>query len=272
MTSVRFGTPESRQRITGRNRDLAMPATTITIALDGNIPLDIFAEGMQRFQKLVKVLSDEVSGSDAIDWYIEELASGSAVATIRGEAAFVESVERVVRAYSAVGRALETGETIPYSKQVADAARHMTSLVKDPVESIRFQTDTETATITPGAPRQQPAYLGAFGAVTGRIETLRSRGRLSFTLYDELDDRAVHCSLHPGQTELVRDAWGHRAIVEGRIKREPITGRAIEIAPVERITTLPDAVPGSYRHARGIAPAEAGEPSTEVVMRRLRDA
>jgi hypothetical protein len=112
----------------------------------------------------------------------------------------------------------------------------------------------------------------AFGAIEGRVETLRSRSRLSFTLYDSLDDQAVTCYLRPEQQELVRDAWNRRVVVEGWIKRDSTTGRPVEINQIERITILPEVVPGSYRRARAILPALPGAEAPEVVIRRLRDA
>jgi hypothetical protein len=249
-----------------------MTDTTITLALNGDVPLDDFADGIREFWRLVNALTQEVSGKSDIAWFIDELHGGSAIATIRGEADQVEDVERVVHAYAVVGRALERNEVIPYSPRVAKAARSLTSLLNGNITSIRFETETVTSTVTTGAPDQSRAYLSAFGAVEGRIETLRSRHRLSFTLYDSLNDQAVYCTLRSEQSELVRDAWGKRVIVEGWIKREPVSGRPVEISPVESIITLPEVMPGSYRRARAVAPPRLDAPSTEEAIRRLRDA
>jgi hypothetical protein len=248
------------------------PETTLTLVLGGEVPLNQFTESMQNFRQLIDVLTQEVSGKAKISWIIDELAGGSAVATIRGEAEQLDDVERVVRAYSVVGRALERHEVIPYSPRVTDAARKLTSVLYGTITSIRFETQSDEATITTGAADQTRATLAAFGAIEGRIETLRSRRRLSFTLYDSLNDQAVYCLLRPQQAELVRDAWGRRVMVEGWIKREPTTGRPVVINPVERIRILPEVVPGSYRRARAVAPAPPGGPRSDVVIRRLRDA
>lgn len=70
------------------------------------MPLDVFAESMQRFRRLIDVLTQEVSGKANIRWIVDDLAGGSAIATIRGEAEQEEDVERVVRAYPIVGRSL----------------------------------------------------------------------------------------------------------------------------------------------------------------------
>jgi hypothetical protein len=249
-----------------------MTNTTLTLALNGDVPLDEFAHAVQDLWNLVNALTQEVSGKSEVAWFVDELAGGSAIATIRGEAEQAEDVERVVHAYAVVGRALERHEVIPYSPRVAKAARSLTSILNGNITSMRFETDSVASTVTTGAPDQSRAYLSAFGAVEGRIETLRSRRRLSFTLYDSLNDQAVFCTLRPDQAELVRDAWGKRVIVEGWVKREPVSGRAVEIGPVESITTMPESAPGSYRRARAIAPARPNAPSTEEVLRRLRDA
>jgi hypothetical protein len=155
---------------------------------------------------------------------------------------------------------------------VANAARNLTSVLNGKITSIRFETDEYEAMVTTSAPDQSRAYLAAFGAVEGRIETLRSRYRLSFTLYDSLNDQAVYCRLRQEQHELMRDAWDKRVIVEGWVKREPTFGRPVEVNPVENIILLPEAAPGSYRRARAISPARPGDPSPEAVIRRLRDA
>ena len=252
--------------------DAAMPDTTLTLVLGGDVPLELFAISMLSLRQLVDALTQEVSGEANIDWIMDELTAGNAIATIRGFADRIEDVERVVKAYAVVGQALERHETIPFSRQVEDAARKLTAVLNGKITSIRFETDAVDSTITTGARDHSPAYLAAFGAIEGRIETLHSRRRLSFTLYDSLNDHAVYCRLRPEQHEVVRNAWDKRAIVEGWIKREPTSGRPVEIDPVDNVRVLPEADPGSYRRARAIAPAVAGDEPPEAVLRRLRDA
>lgn len=254
------------------SKGAAMPETTLTVALGGDVPLDLFAISMQRFRQLIDALTQEVSGKANIAWIVDELAGGSAIATIRGKAEQEEDVERVVKAYAAVGRALERHEVIPYSTQVADAARSLTSVLNGKITSVRFETGDEASIVTTGVPNRSQAHLAAFGAVEGRIETLRSRRGKSFTLYDSLDDLAVYCSLRPDQGALVRDAWEKRVIVEGWIKREPTSGRPVSINPVENVTILPELSPGSYRRARAVAPAGPGDEPPEALIRQLRDA
>jgi hypothetical protein len=249
-----------------------VPETTLTLVLGGDIPFDHIAESMVRFRRLIDALTEEVSGEANIAWVVDELAAGNAVATICGKADQAEDISRVVHAYAADGHALERNEVIPYSPRVANAARSLTSVLNGNITSIRFETESDEATVTTATPDQPRAFLAAYGSVEGRVETLRSRHRLSFTLYDSLHDQAVYCLLRPDQAELVRDAWGRRVVVAGWVNREPTTGRPVELYPVERIEILPEVVPGSYRRARVVAPAHADAPRSDVMIRRLRDA
>ena len=258
--------PEARRESVGRRH-------TLTLTLGGNVPLDLFAQTMQRFERLIDLLTREVSRDAGISWSVDELAAGSAVVTIRGEAEHPEAVERVGRAFSVVGHALERNETIPYSSQIGQAARSITAVINGRIPFVQFDGGSDVATITSGIPVEQASgVIGAHGSIEGRIETLLSRRRLGFTLYDSLSDRAIQCHLQPEQVDLVRNAWGHRALVQGWIQRHPATGQPVLINPVRSIDVLPDVEPGSYRRARAILPVSAGEPSANVAIRRLRDA
>jgi len=250
-----------------------MSETTLTLALGGDVPLDLFAETMQRFRRLIDLLTHEVSRDAGIAWIVDEQSGGSAVITIRGEAEHPEAVARVGRAYAEVGQALERHQVIPYSPQIAQAAERITQVINGQILSIRFEALNEVATVTSSVPVEQVAGLiGAWGSVEGRVETPRSRRRLGFTLYDSRNDEAVQCSLTDEQSDLVRPAWDRRVIVQGWITRDPMSGRPVSINPVRSIDVLPEGELGSYRRARAIAPPDAGALSPEVAIRRLRDA
>jgi hypothetical protein len=254
-------------------RGAAMSNTTLTLTLGGDVPLDLFAQTMQRFDQLLEVLRREVSGDADIAWTVEELAAGSSVVTIQGEADQPEAVERVSRAFSVVGQALEQNQIIPYSRAVEQAARSIIQVINGQIPYIQFDSLGEVATITSGRPvGHAPDPIGAYGSIEGRIETLTSRRGLVCMLYDSLEDRAIRCHLKAEQMDLVRDAWRHRALVQGWIQRHPTSGRPRAINPVRSIEVLPEIEPGSYRRARGILPVGPDKPSPEVVIRRLRDA
>jgi hypothetical protein len=91
-------------------------------------------------------------------------------------------------------------------------------------------------------------------------------------LYDQIFDRAISCYLGEDQESQMRDAWGRRVLVMGKVGREPLHGRAVVIREITRIEILRDTEPGSYRRARGVWQRAAGADPPEQVIRRLRDA
>lgn len=248
-----------------------MANTTLTIALNGDVPLLAFTEAMQRFNALISALVHEVGGGAEASWLIEELHGGSAVATVRGEATEGPVVEKVVRAYQIVGRALQANEVIPYSERVEREARAITSVLDGKITSIRFTTDDEDAIIYKATAVPRPMLVSAYGAVEGHIHTLTSRNKLSFTLYDILFDRAVTCYLSVGQEELMRDVWGKRAIVVGYVSRDPLTGRPEAIRNVTAVQVVEEVPAGADRDALGIL--NQGDETVDAVeaIRRVRD-
>ena len=250
-----------------------MVGDNLTLEIGGEVSLQDLADGFVRFRKLIDALTDEVSEKAGITWVVDDLRPGSAVATIRGEAPKPEDVGRVVHAYGIVGRSLQHGEPIPYSEKVRRSARDLLSLLGGKVISIRFETpDEEWTVVTPAARVASMGPRSAFGAIEGRIETLTRRKGLRFILYDTLHDRAVACYLNEDQEELMRGGWGRRAIVEGLVTRDPVTGLPATIRQVRNIEFLPESARGSYRNARGVLPFSPDEASPEEVIRRLRDA
>ena len=112
----------------------------------------------------------------------------------------------------------------------------------------------------------------SFGAIEGVVQTLSSRRGLRFTLYDSAYDKAVSCYLEQGREDMMRNVWGRRAVIEGRVTRDPETGRPLSIRRVAAVEVVPDYPPGSYRLARGIIPLRPDDPSPEEAIRRVRDA
>ena len=118
----------------------------------------------------------------------------------------------------------------------------------------------------------QPDTTVAIGAVTGRVQVLSNRGGLRFNMYDTVHDKAVSCYLKQGQEDLMREAWGQRAMVSGEVTRDKATGRPITIRQIMNLEILEETVAGSYHEARGAVPWEPGDALPEDVIRRLRDA
>lgn len=251
-----------------------MPNDSITLGLSGEVSLAQLASAVNDLSALVATISDEVGGQEnEAEWIVEYLDAGSATLTFAGQAAEEDIVEKIVRAYEIVGRNLERGEPIPYSSKVEKAARRITSLLNGTVTAVRFETPGATATvISPSVKAEAQRQLHAYGAVEGRIQTLTSRGGLRFVLYDSLFGKAVYCYLKAGGEDLMRGAWDRRAVVEGWVSREPVTGRPVSVRQVSSVRHLDDGERGSYRKARGAVPPGDGAPPPEETIRILRDA
>lgn len=252
-----------------------MPSTPVTIYLEGDVPFQDFATAIQAFWGLISNLSREVSPQATIHWTVESLEVGSATATARGESESREALERVADAYLRVGKAQEERTSIPYSPGVVREAEKLVGIVNGNITAVRFLTGEGEATVYGGnlaRKATQSQLTAGYGAVTGRIQTLSSRGSLRFTLYDLTSDRAVHCYLAEGQEEIMRDAWGELATVEGWVSRDRLTGRPISIRRVSDVSIREDVTPGSFTDARGAVPAPNSAKAPEDVIREWRDA
>lgn len=254
-----------------------MADETLTFGLGGDVPLDLFAVAVRHLDELVAALTVEVGNSQMIDWMVDDLQPGSATATIRGTVGDEDVLQRVIHAYESVGQALEAGREPPYSKRVVNAARGILSVLDGRITSVRFETANSDATITSQLVRSRPAQVVAFGMIEGQVQTLTSRHRYRFTLYDRHYDRAVSCYLERSLTaddaeEIMREAWGRRVRVEGVVARDGSTGRPQTVRRITRVDVIPPMVPGSYRQARAVLAYAPGDPLPEEVIRRWRDA
>ena len=248
----------------------------ITLGLGGGVSFDSFVGGMQRFQNLVKALTDELGVSKSVNWSIHDLQAGSALVTVKGEAENIADVECVVRAYERVGKALELGSPIPYSSRVAEPADSLTTLLNDGISYFRFQTIAAEYTVSYNARDGEfahPPVVPSIGSVKGRVQTLTERGSLRFTLFEYLRDRAVSCYLAEEQRELATSFWGKNVIVSGTVTRDRSTGRPLTIRRITDIQPVtPERSGADYRWARGALPRKPNSPMPEEIVRRLRDA
>lgn len=253
---------------------------TITLALDGVVSLSDFSTAVARFNGLVAALAVDAKVEGVI-WQIDALDYSSAITTARGvseNGAQPEQIDRVVRAYIEVGQALEQGNTIPYPANVQKEARGIADILRgSAVEAIRFETAESDAIIrkpatTVSVPAVSVEREEAYGAVTGRIQTLTNRNSLRFILYDHIYDRAVSCYLAEGRESMMLQMWGRIATVEGWISRDPGNGRPLTVRRVSNVTPLTEVEPQEYKKARGAIQLKEGDPLPEIATRRLRDA
>jgi hypothetical protein len=251
----------------------ATASQTLTLEIEGVIPLEVFARGAQEWVALVNQLSKDINRKEKVAWYVDELSRSSMIVTARGEAESSDNVVRVVRAYENVAHALHSHGPIPYSRLVRKHAGALVDVLKlsDKITAIRFRTDDETVDIYGQAGASGKSdLLRSYGAIEGRIQTLSDRTSLSFTLYDALFDKAVTCYLRPGQDAEAAALWRRRAIVRGLISRDPVNGRPVAIHDIDAILPL-EGGEGNPLSARGVLPWREGDEPLTSILDRLRD-
>jgi len=159
-----------------------MASRTLTLALEGDVPLDLFVEAMRRWQTLINDLSSEIAQGEKIEWIIENLEAGSAIATVRGEAHAPALVERVARGYEVIGTALQDRQPIPFSSQIQADSFQLTGILNGKITAMRLATPEDSATIV--SPTLEvhmlevaPPTLFSYGAIEGADSDPHRAGR-----------------------------------------------------------------------------------------------
>ncbi len=249
-----------------------MPKDRIGLILNGDVPLELFAEAMRYFSELIDQLSREIGKDAEIEWQIVDLDAGSASATVCGISPNFDLVERVVNAYETVGNSLELKKTIPYSSAVVKAANAITDILDGKISSLEFFTTDYSSHITESTTAEgKVTRCRIYGSVSGLVETLSRRQTLRFVLYDNLFDRAVKCFFEEHQREMMRNVWDKKVSVTGMILRDWATGRPLEVRDIERVEIISDPLRGSFKNVRGVIPWREGDEFAEKTIRRVRD-
>lgn len=257
-----------------------MPKETITLVLDGKVTLPLLAQAVEGISALIEALQRESNAAARIDWVVDGLESGSAIATFRGiplTKEYEPTVADVVTRYEETGRIIQSGELTRLPESVRGPIEKIIRVLNGKVTGIRFETDAADAAITS---EQVPMLLFVRprksvvqqGAVRGRVQSLSNRGHLRFTLYDIVKDRAVSCYLATGSEDIMRDAWGKMASVEGMVSRDADSGQPICVRNVRSVVLLKEGNRGDWRQAMKCAPPAAGDTTMpEDVIRRIRN-
>ena len=212
-------------------------------------------------------LSLEVTG-EKLDWKIDNLEHGSAMITMSAP-----DCGKVIQAYSTVGRSLQSNNKIPFGDSVRTPALKLCGLMNGRITSIRFETREDDFQIcAKPVDHEQQEMIQSYGAVEGRIQSLSNRGQLRFTIY-ERSDRPVSVYLCDGCEDVMRDSWGKMAIVEGMVRRDPVTGNVQTVRGVKKEGVRLFDAPSQYtwRDAIGCCPAPKNSISTEEAIARARE-
>jgi hypothetical protein len=248
-----------------------MRERSITIALEGDVSLETFSHVLTHLKYLLVGLSNDLD-EPAADWVVESLQHGSAVATFK--ATGQQPIELVIEAFANIGERLATNQSLDFYPTAKGAAHKLIAIDDPRVDAVRFETMRGSSVVRTCLSEPKASnYREALGQVTGRVQALNNRGRLRFTLYDLLDDRAISCWVDPEREEQLKDIWGKVVTVEGLITRDGESGRPISVKQVARIQELAEATPNpseSLFAARGIL-TQVVDSLPEVAIRRMRD-
>ena len=246
--------------------ELTTQNQVLTLAINGDITLDIFADSVRSFKVLTDGLANEIAPGEKVTWVLETLESGSAVMGVRPIVEHLKTVTLFVAAWMAIGSALQQKTEIPYSEKIRNPAIELAKLMDRGVPSIVFQTNEVDIPVGHIYSLQAGKTIKpkiSWGSLKGRIDTLGRRRGVKFTLYDALFDRPIPCYLPEGQEDMVRDYWGRAVIVTGRISRDGETGKPYAIRNIASIELANASEPGSWRKAGGIL--QLGGNSLEVL-------
>lgn len=259
-----------------------MAKDTVTLVLNGEVTLEAYSKVMGGFVNIMKALGGEVARDTKIDWIVSELAAAnSAVTAARGEVEEGEdesAVIQVVDAFEQVGLALQYGRRPPF-ESVRMYTPDILGVMNGRITSVGFQTDDVDAEVTgdtqqdaedANGPTKIEPPRASLGTVRGRVETMTQRHGHRFTLYELHNDRAVSCHYDPNMEKRIVSAYGKIVVVEGWIRRNPLTGQATSVREIKDIVEYPTIDRTAYRQARGAAPS-AGGMSPEAAVRKVRD-
>ena len=246
-----------------------MSKNTLTFELGGRVEIGDLEKGITAFRRLLSALTPS---QEKVAWVVVDLQPGSATATLLGESDNPAVVDKVIKDYEKVGKLLARRKgRLPYTSQVIRAADSVMELTST-CEYVRFKTaDADCVIYGKDDMPAKSAPSVSIGSVTGRVQTLFNRGGLKFNLYGRIHDKPVACYMRQGQEELMREAWGKRARVTGRVYRDHELGLPISIRDIMRVEILENTDPWAYRNARGVIPWKQGDKLPEQVIREMRD-
>jgi hypothetical protein len=253
----------------------------VEIVLEGDeIPLQHVARAVTAFWQLMVGIAKDIGVDSEVSWSISKVRKASFHLAATGTTGSGDAtiVGAMVERYEDVGRAAKKQQLYLYDSAIYGPAADIIGVIGPHVDAVRFKTKSINERIEIAPPESpvigyvgHPGSLVSLGAVRGQVQTISSgHGKLRFTMYDAVSKRAVSCQLSPGSEKLMRRVWGKNVIVEGKVKRDPVTGQAIRISEVSNITTLPTAKPDAWRRAIGIG-GKKPKMTPEDAIRRVRD-
>lgn len=252
-----------------------MPRRSVVLELSNDVELDVFATMLTKLTTLLQALQKNEPSRARVAMTINYLLLGSAAAGAALESDDDTLVENISTGYLRVGKAMSVDNLLSFPANVARPAREMIKIIsRGHGHHLTMANDQADVVVLPTAIRgPKSATVRAIGGIEGRIQTLSSRDRLNFILYEGAHDHGVRCYLADEQQDLVRDLWDRRALVTGTITRDATSGRPLSIRQIRTVTALPERDQTNYQRAIGVLkPLIPADLKPEELIRRWRDA
>ena len=254
----------------------------------GQITLVSFVGVMARATRILEDLDSAISErpKGALDWYIEDLSIGSAVAVIESRTTRpdvdADRLGRMVGANFIGGLDVieRKGEMPPYfSEQDLGHVRAISSFLRRTgshgLKATQFNGDaadlvrtTLSQNAASNVAKILKPHFKAIGSVTGKLEVISVHREPKFNVYDVVTKKAVSCRFDRGRLDEVKAALGRRVSVTGIVYRNA-NGDPIKVERPE-LRVLPTTTPG-VRDLIGLVPDMSGEDSAEEYIRKLRN-
>jgi hypothetical protein len=252
----------------------------------GEVTLRAFVDILNRARYILGDLDSAISERPrgSLEWYISDLAVGSAVAVVESRPKVPEADDHLALMVSANFVSgldiVERGEAIPpyFSDTDMGRVRAIAQRLGKPgaetLEATHLNGGQASATVTEQAAVNVKKLLepssSAIGSVAGKLEVISVHGPPRFNVYDLVTKRAVRCRFPSEQLGEVAAALGRKVVVTGIVYRNS-NGEPIRVEKPELRVLPDDAELPTTRDLIGLVPDLTGDLSAEEYVRRLRN-
>lgn len=256
-----------------------------TLQLDGSVSLERFTQALDAWRDTIAAVSLTVGAEHILSTRIDDLSGGSAIVNVEVTFDSEQPAEVFNRDYDLVGFRARGDNVVDFPtayREPVEKLRRVAGL--DGGEGMVIASETADTLISPSlsvaessleALESAPKYgqlSDTFGTVTGRLQSLTSRGGLRVVVYDDLFDRPVRCNLTQSQHENMRDLWDHSVIVQGTLRRDPRTGRPLSVKEVVNIYERKEPMDKyAWMKAKGAMRKVRPDLSSEELIRQARN-
>lgn len=252
----------------------------------GEVSLTSFVGILNRARYILGGLDSAISErpQGALEWYVTDLATGSAVAVIESRPKVPEADERLgtmvgANFVSGLNSIEQNAELPPYFSDIdLGRVRQISSFLRqtgsEALSAEHMNGSVATATVTEQAGVNvgkilEPTFSG-LGSVAGKLEVISVHGPPRFNVYDAVTKRAVRCRFAVERLDEVAAALGRRVVVTGVVHRNA-KGDPVKVDRPE-LRVLPEGVElPTARDLIGLVPDLTGDLSSEEYVRKLRD-